>query len=453
MSRDREVYDDEDDEFIIKSQASEDRVAVHVYTGQAGDGVHNIAHHMTSRFESDEMSESDLSSPRRKLKRNRSLIRIGTSDDDEEEAEEPFVNTQNYFMAHNARVKTSNNTLNDIDLSALKITGCEPLNYLESSSISAQLMDTYESKLFQEMFFLLFEGANVLTHGFGSKLKLIESFTDKWLADEHSLIIYGFYPELTLKHIIGYFRDALGAEDSSYESVLEAATDLNYDLYVVIHSLDKLLSLSPVKLKQFLVHILSKADGRIRLIASLDHVHSGLLFSSKESNELNLVWIICPTFSSYSVERAYTNSVDSKNNAMNGQLSLSAIGHVYESLNPNAQKIFVEILTFHSKPTLQVAEKISRDKGTSDASEDDMCPESSAARSRDAEDGLAFSTLYRICREEYLVNSEITLRAQLTEFKDHKLIKFNKRSDGTQTITLLISKQLVHRFLEKLNDN
>lgn len=40
--------------------------------------------------------------------------------------------------------------------------------------------------------------------------------------------------------------------------------------------------------------------------------------------------------------------------------------------------------------------------------------------------GLSFQDFYQQCREAFLVNSDLTLRAQLTEFKDHKLIRTKK---------------------------
>ena len=40
--------------------------------------------------------------------------------------------------------------------------------------------------------------------------------------------------------------------------------------------------------------------------------------------------------------------------------------------------------------------------------------------------GLSFHALYRSCREQFLVNTDATLRAQLTEFRDHKLIRYKK---------------------------
>ena len=44
--------------------------------------------------------------------------------------------------------------------------------------------------------------------------------------------------------------------------------------------------------------------------------------------------------------------------------------------------------------------------------------------------GLPLNRLYTVCREQFLVSSEVTLRAHLTEFKDHELLKFRRGSDG-----------------------
>ena len=37
--------------------------------------------------------------------------------------------------------------------------------------------------------------------------------------------------------------------------------------------------------------------------------------------------------------------------------------------------------------------------------------------------GLSFPRLFKICREQFLVSSEMTLRSHLTEFKDHQLVQ------------------------------
>ena len=40
--------------------------------------------------------------------------------------------------------------------------------------------------------------------------------------------------------------------------------------------------------------------------------------------------------------------------------------------------------------------------------------------------GLSFNACYSKCREQFLVNSDSTLKAQLIEFRDHKLITSKK---------------------------
>jgi origin recognition complex subunit 2 len=40
------------------------------------------------------------------------------------------------------------------------------------------------------------------------------------------------------------------------------------------------------------------------------------------------------------------------------------------------------------------------------------------------EKGLSYKNYYDKCRELFLVNSELTMRSQLTEFRDHKVVSF-----------------------------
>ena len=45
---------------------------------------------------------------------------------------------------------------------------------------------------------------------------------------------------------------------------------------------------------------------------------------------------------------------------------------------------------------------------------------------------MSFNSCYSKCREQFLVNSESTLKAQLIEFRDHKLITSKKVSKSVQ---------------------
>ncbi len=66
--------------------------------------------------------------------------------------------------------------------------------------------------------------------------------------------------------------------------------------------------------------------------------------------------------------------------------------------------------------------------------------------------GITFTNLYHECRERFYVSNELTLRAQLTEFIDHKLIKIKTESDGYETIYLLIDEKNLRIYLEDLKD-
>jgi hypothetical protein len=65
---------------------------------------------------------------------------------------------------------------------------------------------------------------------------------------------------------------------------------------------------------------------------------------------------------------------------------------------------------------------------------------------------ITFTKLYHECREKFYVSNELTLRAQLTEFIDHKIIKLKTEVDGYETIYLLIDENNLKLYLEDLKD-
>lgn len=63
--------------------------------------------------------------------------------------------------------------------------------------------------------------------------------------------------------------------------------------------------------------------------------------------------------------------------------------------------------------------------------------------------GLPFKELYSKCREQFVVSSDTALRAQLTEFLDHKLVKMKRTYDGSENLIIPIENVLLQEFLEK----
>jgi origin recognition complex subunit 2 len=48
-----------------------------------------------------------------------------------------------------------------------------------------------------------------------------------------------------------------------------------------------------------------------------------------------------------------------------------------------------------------------------------------------------------------LVNSDLTLRAQLTEFKDHKLLQMRRTADGTEVLHIPLENNQLEEFVQK----
>lgn len=62
---------------------------------------------------------------------------------------------------------------------------------------------------------------------------------------------------------------------------------------------------------------------------------------------------------------------------------------------------------------------------------------------------MAFKDLYRAAREGFLVSSDLALRAQLTEFLDHKLVKVKRNIDSVEHLIIPLSNVLLKQFLEE----
>lgn len=63
--------------------------------------------------------------------------------------------------------------------------------------------------------------------------------------------------------------------------------------------------------------------------------------------------------------------------------------------------------------------------------------------------GLLFKDLYAACREAFLVSSDLALRAQLTEFVDHKMVRLKRSADGAENLVISIANNLLQQFLSE----
>lgn len=71
--------------------------------------------------------------------------------------------------------------------------------------------------------------------------------------------------------------------------------------------------------------------------------------------------------------------------------------------------------------------------------------------------GISYEHLFRLCRERFLVSNDVMLRAIMTEYKDHDLLKVKKGPGGEQLfyvpLPVVDLKQLVETLQGEVVDN
>ncbi|KAF5184539.1 Origin recognition complex subunit [Thalictrum thalictroides] len=182
---------------------------------------------------------------------------------------------------------------------------------------------------------------------------------------------------------------------------------------VVIHNIDG-PGLREPETQQILSRLASCSH--VRIVASIDHVNAPLLWDKKMVHtQFNWSWYHVPTFAPYKVEGVFFPLIlASGGAAQNAKTALI----VLQSLTPNAQSVF-KVLAQH-----QLAHP---DEG-----------------------GMPVNDLYTVCRERFLVSSQITLNSHLTEFKDHDLVKTRRHADGQDCLYIPLTSEALGKLLQEI---
>uniref|UniRef100_A0A8C5BZK9 Origin recognition complex subunit 2 n=1 Tax=Gadus morhua TaxID=8049 RepID=A0A8C5BZK9_GADMO len=270
--------------------------------------------------------------------------------------------------------------------------------------------------------FLLFFKNNIF-HPSGILGKaLLEDFRLSQLSQELHLVVNGFFPSITLKSILnavtsealdhqGTFRNPSDQIDYISQT-LKDSPDLH--IYLLIHNIDGSM-LRGEKTQSALGHLASLPN--MHLVASIDHINAPLVWDQCKQSQFNWLWWECVTYQRYVEETSYENSLLVQ---QTGALALSSLTHVLRSLTSNARGIFKLLVEFQLEN-----------------------------RDNPSYIGLSFQDFYQRCREAFLVNSDLTLRTQLTEFRDHKLIRTRKGADGVEYLNVPVDTSTLLDFLEK----
>lgn len=332
---------------------------------------------------------------------------------------------EEYFEAHSSsKVLTSDRTLQKLKRAKLDQQTLRNLLSKVSPSFSAelkQLNQQYE-QLFHKWMLQLHLGFNIVLYGLGSKRDLLERFRTAMLQDCIHVVINGFFPGISVKSILNSITEEVLDHMGTFRSVLDQLDwiinkfkeDSSLELFLLIHNLDSQM-LRGDKSQQIIGQLSSLRN--IYLIASIDHLNAPLMWDHAKQSLYNWLWYETTTYSPYTEETSYENSLLVK---QSGSLPLSSLTHVLRSLTPNARGIFRLLMKYQLEN-----------------------------QDNPSYTGLPFQDFYQQCREAFLVNSDLTLRAQLTEFRDHKLLRTKKGADGVEYLLIPVDNGTLTDFLAK----
>lgn len=339
-------------------------------------------------------------------------------------APEPNL-VEEYFEAHSSsKVLTSDRTLERLQTPKLdrdtlvRLLDGKPSCYNKEIE---KLNQTHE-KHFSKWMLQLQLGFNVLLYGLGSKKLLLEKFRTSMLSDCLHLVVNGFFPSITLKSILNAITGEVLEHDGTFRTPMDQIDfigktlkeDPDTHIYLIIHNIDGPM-LRGEKTQQALGQLASIPN--FHLLASIDHINAPLVWDQSKMSLFNWLWYETTTYLPYTEETSYENSLLVQ---QTGALALSSLTHVLRSLTPNARGIFRLLAEFQLEN-----------------------------KDNPSYTGLSFQEFYQRCREAFLVNSDITLRTQLTEFRDHKLIRTKKGADGVEYLLIPVDTGTLTDFLEK----
>ncbi|XP_077096402.1 origin recognition complex subunit 2 isoform X2 [Siphateles boraxobius] len=332
---------------------------------------------------------------------------------------------EEYFEAHSSsKVLTSDRTLQKLHTpqldreTLLRLLSENTPRYAEE----IHQLNTKHEKNFDQWMMQMHMGFNIVIYGLGSKKLLLEKFCSSLLSDCDHVVVNGFFPSITLKAILnsitadvfqheGSFRNPGDQVDFIAKALRE---DPSNHVFLIVNNID-----GPMLRGDRTQHALGQlaALPNMHLLASIDHINAPLIWDQAKMSMFNWLWYETTTYLPYAEETSYENSLLVH---QTGALALSSITHVLRSLTPNARGIFRLLAEFQLEN-----------------------------KDNPAYTGLSFQDFYQRCRESFLVNSDITLRTQLTEFRDHKLIRTKKGADGVEYLLIPVDNGTLTDFLEK----
>jgi len=357
-----------------------------------------------------------------------------------------------YFTRTSSRSQTSTNVFSSLvppltaeEYAAGIEAGSKGLSLkpLQSRILSQPTRDMLFSRFLRE----LVEGSNLLMYGYGSKRRVLNQFaTDCCAKAGHVVVANAFRPDFSLKDLLTTIDlNVPGLASLTLPSTtLEAHSKRIYDffaskprrrLFLIIHNIDA-ASLRSSRAKSCLS--LLALNPSIHIVASVDHIHAPLLFSSSESTTrkpdldpsnthtttpprgFSFLWHDLTTLEPYDTELAHVDrsslsgahggGVPPKKGDLASQgastMTETAALHILASVTQKAQKLFILMATHQLE-----------------AFEDSAADGGAGLNERDLQQfAMGYDLLFTMARDNFIATNDTALRSLLGEFRDHNLV-------------------------------
>ncbi|XP_065839171.1 origin recognition complex subunit 2-like isoform X2 [Oscarella lobularis] len=347
------------------------------------------------------------------------------NEDSNEEDEPPdkteSVPSSNYFTAC---AKSTFDTTSDRTLARKRLTAEMVEESLASlpdpfKAEKKALLATYESH-FDEWILQMEEGFNILLYGLGSKMSLVEKFCEEHLSGQCAyLTVMGHESGIGLKEVLRQIFSKILKRSIPSANLFDQCRRLKSlleeeetEIYLVIHGIDG-AKLQRDKSQQLISEL--SAISRIHIIATVNHANAALLWNDAQRDHFNWICYDVATFESYALESLYEETLMIDERAL---LAKKSVRQVMKSLTPNGRGVFILLCN-------------------------------SQLDKKQNHRGLSFPVLYRKCREKFLVSNMAAMKAQLTEFHDHKLISSKKNAEGVEILTVSLPSELLEEIIDE----
>ncbi|KAJ3639094.1 hypothetical protein Zmor_004254 [Zophobas morio] len=313
------------------------------------------------------------------------------------------IKTEDYFSNHaSKKILTSNHTLDKLETPRLSQDELQKLlariKLSTQHSAASQRLKERNRIYFEKWMYLMHENINILLYGLGSKKDILNIFHEKYLKKLPTIVVNGFFPSLSIKDVLdGIILNLLELKETPanvFEACELVEREFSYisdtHLYLLVHNIDLIRN---GKAQTVFARLSTLSN--IHLIATIEHINAPLIWDHSKLSKFKFTWWDVTTFQSYTDETLFEGSMMVQRT---GTLALSSLRNVFLSLTSNSK-------------------------------------------------GLAFKDLYSLCREAFLVSSDLALRAQLTEFVDHKMVKYKRSPDGTEYVIIPIANTVLQQFL------